>query len=298
MKPVIDPLVDQFLDSLWSEQGLSNNTLDAYGRDLQQFVAWMHGHKRPLLDAARIDIQTYLGECVAHGVKPRTTARQLSSLRRFFRYLLREEKIDRDPTADIESPKLGRPLPKSLSEDEVEQLLAAPDPGSALGLRDRAMFETLYATGLRVTELVGLALFQVNLDQGVVKVIGKGSKERLVPLGDEAVHWLNSYLQQGRAQLLKGRNTDAVFPSNRGSAMSRQTFWHNIKRYANQAGIKKSISPHTLRHAFATHLVNHGADLRVVQMLLGHSDLSTTQIYTQVARERLKQLHAAHHPRG
>jgi integrase/recombinase XerD len=251
-----------------------------------------------LVDATRSDIQSYFGHSAGNGIKPRTTARQLSSLRRFYRYLLREETIDRDPTVEIESPALGRPLPKSLNEDEVEQLLAAPRLDTALGLRDRAMFETLYATGLRVTELVGLALFQLNLDQGVVKVIGKGSKERLVPLGDEAVFWLGRFLQQGRPQLLKQQATDAVFPSNRGSAMSRQSFWHIIKRYANQAGISKSISPHTLRHAFATHLVNHGADLRVVQMLLGHADLSTTQIYTQVARERLKQLHATHHPRG
>jgi integrase/recombinase XerD len=298
MKQETDRLVEQFLDALWSEQGLSNNTLDAYGRDLHQFADWLDQQEKLLVDATRSDIQSYFGHSAGNGIKPRTTARQLSSLRRFYRYLLREETIDRDPTVEIESPALGRPLPKSLNEDEVEQLLAAPRLDTALGLRDRAMFETLYATGLRVTELVGLALFQLNLDQGVVKVIGKGSKERLVPLGDEAVFWLGRFLQQGRPQLLKQQATDAVFPSNRGSAMSRQSFWHIIKRYANQAGISKSISPHTLRHAFATHLVNHGADLRVVQMLLGHADLSTTQIYTQVARERLKQLHATHHPRG
>jgi integrase/recombinase XerD len=298
MKSVADPLIEQFLDTLWTEQGLSRNTLDAYGRDLDQFALWLRQSQNELMLASRADVQHYLSDCAANGVMPRTTARQLSSLRRFYRYLLREEKIEHDPTAEIESPRLGRPLPKSLNEDEVDRLLAAPTLESALGLRDRAMLETLYATGLRVTELVGLALFQLNLDQGVVKVIGKGSKERLVPLGEEAVFWLNRYLQEGRPELVRGKSTDAVFPSNRGQPMSRQTFWYCIKRYAQVAGINKSISPHTLRHAFATHLVNHGADLRVVQMLLGHSDLSTTQIYTQVARERLKQLHAAHHPRG
>lgn len=298
MKSATDPRIEQFLDALWTEQGLSRNTLDAYGRDLDQFTTWLKPVQIELMQVSREDIQRYLSECAARGVMPRTTARQLSSLRRFYRYLLREEKIDRDPTAEIESPRLGRPLPKSLNEEEVDRLLATPTLESSLGLRDRAMLETLYATGLRVTELVGLALFQLNLDQGVVKIIGKGSKERLVPLGEEAVFWLSRYLREGRPGLVRGKSTDAVFPSNRGQAMTRQAFWHSIKRYARAAGINKSISPHTLRHAFATHLVNHGADLRVVQMLLGHSDLSTTQIYTQVARERLKQLHAAHHPRG
>ena len=298
MKISTDPRIEQFLDVLWTEQGLSRNTLDAYGRDLDQFTLWLKPGQVDLMQVSREDIQRYLSECAARGVMPRTTARQLSSLRRLYRYLLREEKIDRDPTAEIESPRLGRALPKSLNEEEVDRLLATPALGSSLGLRDRAMLETLYATGLRVTELVGLALFQLNLDQGVVKIIGKGSKERLVPLGEEAAFWLSRYLREGRPGLVRGKSTDAVFPSNRGQAMTRQAFWHSIKRYARAAGINKSISPHTLRHAFATHLVNHGADLRVVQMLLGHSDLSTTQIYTQVARERLKQLHAAHHPRG
>ena len=298
MKNATDPRIEQFLDALWTEQGLSRNTLEAYGRDLQQFTLWLKSGQVDLLQVSREDIQRYLSACGARGVMPRTTARQLSSLRRYYRYLLREEKIDRDPTAEIESPRLGRPLPKSLNEEEVDRLLATPTLESALGLRDRAMLETLYATGLRVTELVGMALFQLNLDQGVVKIIGKGSKERLVPLGEEAAFWLDRYLREGRPGLVRGKSTDAVFPSNRGQAMTRQAFWHSIKRYALAAGINKSISPHTLRHAFATHLVNHGADLRVVQMLLGHSDLSTTQIYTQVARERLKQLHAAHHPRG
>ncbi len=291
-------MIEQFLDALWTEQGLSANTLNAYRSDLDQFSAWVNRQGCSLTNMARSDVQSYLAQSVSEGVKPRTTARQLSSLRRFYRYLLREAIVETDPTAELESPKLGRPLPKSLNEEEIERLLDAPDVDTSLGLRDRAMLETLYATGLRVSELVGLALFQLNLDQGVVKIIGKGSKERLVPLGEEAALWLARFLEKARPLLLKGTNTDAVFPSNRGRAMSRQAFWHNIKRYAAMADIEKPISPHTLRHAFATHLVNHGADLRVVQMLLGHSDLSTTQIYTQVARERLKQLHAAHHPRG
>ena len=230
--------------------------------------------------------------------RPRSTARLLSSLRRFYQYLLREQLITDDPTAQIESPKLGRPLPKSLTEEQVEKLLQAPDAETALGLRDRAMLETLYATGLRVSELVGLTLQQANLQAGVVKVIGKGDKERLVPLGEEAVEWLQRYLNEARAKLLHGQISDALFPTARGAAMTRQAFWYNLKRYTRVAGIETHLSPHTLRHAFATHLLNHGADLRVVQMLLGHVDLSTTQIYTQVARERLKQLHAQHHPRG
>jgi integrase/recombinase XerD len=298
MKPGSDPLIEQFLDALWTEQGLSVNTLNAYRSDLVQFDTWIRRHGGSLTKGSRMDLQAYLAESVTAGVKPRTTARQLSSFRRFYRFLMRERVIEADPTAELESPKLGRPLPKSLNEKEIERLLDAPDVDTSLGIRDRAMLETLYATGLRVTELVGLTLFQLNLDQGVVKVIGKGSKERLVPLGEEAALWLARFLTGARPLLAKGGKTDAVFPSNRGSAMSRQAFWHNVKRYAAIAGINKPISPHTLRHAFATHLVNHGADLRVVQMLLGHSDLSTTQIYTHVARERLKQLHATHHPRG
>ncbi len=291
-------LIESFLDTVWAEQGLSTNTLSAYRSDLEHYARWAQQNSIALPGAAQMDLQNFMGECVIAGVKPRTTARQLSSLRRFYRYLLRESVIDQDPSAEIESPRLGRPLPKSLNEKEVEDLLAAPDTGTVLGLRDRTMLETLYASGLRVSELVNLLLHQLNLEQGLVKIMGKGSKERLVPLGEEAIRWLDRYLKESRPQLVKGRATDAMFPSNRGRAMSRQTFWHSLKRYAATANINKSISPHTLRHAFATHLVNHGADLRVVQMLLGHSDLSTTQIYTQVARERLKQVHAAHHPRG
>lgn len=291
-------LIESFLDTLWAEQGLSNNTLSAYRGDLERYSHWAQHNGVALPDAEQKDLQMFLGECVTAGVKPRTTARQLSSLRRFYRYLLRETIIKRDPSAEIESPRLGRTLPVSLNEKEVEDLLAAPDIATVLGLRDRAMLETLYASGLRVSELVNLVLHQLNLDQGLVKIMGKGSKERLVPMGEEAVRWLDRYLKEARPTLVKGQATDALFPSNRGRAMSRQTFWHSLKRYAASANINKSISPHTLRHAFATHLVNHGADLRVVQMLLGHSDLSTTQIYTHIARERLKQVHAAHHPRG
>ncbi len=295
MKPQTDEQLERFLDALWQEAGLSRNTLSAYRSDLEALGAWL---KAPPATATRERLQAYFAEQVRKRASPRSTARLLSSLRRFYRYLLREELIADDPTAQLESPKLGRPLPKSLSEEQVEKLLQAPNAETALGLRDRAMLETLYATGLRVSELVGLTLQQANLQAGVVKVIGKGDKERLVPLGEEAVEWLQRYLNEARVTLLRGRTTDALFPTARGAAMTRQAFWHNLKRYTHLAGIETHLSPHTLRHAFATHLLNHGADLRVVQMLLGHVDLSTTQIYTQVARERLKQLHAQHHPRG
>lgn len=291
-------LIERFLDSLWTECGLSENTLGAYRSDLQAYARWLRGRDLGLLAAAHADLRDYLAHCVDAGAKSRTTARLLSSLRRLYRYLLREGAVEKDPTALIESPKLGRPLPKSLTEDQVGSLLAAPDTATTLGLRDRAMLETLYATGLRVSELVGLTLSQVNLGAGVVRVVGKGDKERLVPLGEEAVAWLDTFLEGGRTALVRGHDTDVLFPTSRGVAMTRQAFWHNIKRHARTAGISAKLSPHTLRHAFATHLIDHGADLRVVQMLLGHTDLSTTQIYTEVARERLKNLHARHHPRG
>ena len=295
MKPPADAQLERFLDALWQEAGLSRNTLSAYRSDLEALSAWL---KALPATATRAQLQDYFGEQVRKQASPRSTARLLSSLRRFYRYLLREDLISDDPTAQLESPKLGRSLPKSLSEEQVEQLLRAPDAETALGLRDRAMLETLYATGLRVSELVGLTLQQANLQAGVAKVIGKGDKERLVPLGEEAIEWLQRYLNEARTTLLHGKTSDALFPTARGAAMTRQAFWHNLKRYTRIAGIETHLSPHTLRHAFATHLLNHGADLRVVQMLLGHVDLSTTQIYTQVARERLKQLHAQHHPRG
>ncbi len=291
-------LIESFADALWMERGLSVNTLSAYRSDLAAFAAWLLQQRTALLDAQRNQLLSYLALRVQQGTRPRTTARLLSSLRRFYRYLVREGRLTEDPSARIDAPKLGRALPKSLTEAEVESLLAVPRIDDPLGLRDRTMLEVLYASGLRVSELVGLTLDQVNLRQGVVRVVGKGSKERLVPLGEEAVVWLQRYLAEARHDLVQGRINDALFPTRRGAAMTRQAFWQLIKRYAQQAGIEKPLSPHTLRHAFATHLLNHGADLRVVQLLLGHSDLSTTQIYTHVARERLKDLHARHHPRG
>jgi len=290
-------LIEVFVDNLWLEQGLSRNTLSAYATDLRALALWLNGQGLGLLQASREQLLQYLAQRAESGSKARTSARQLSSLRRFYRYLVREGRLAEDPSARIEAPKLGRSLPKSLTEAEVEALLSAPPTDDLLGLRDRAMLELLYATGLRVSELVGLELSQLNLRQGVVRVLGKGSKERLVPLGDESVAWLQDYLQEARPQLQK-QPVDALFLTRRGEAMSRQAFWYMIKRYAIRVGIRKSLSPHTLRHAFATHLLNHGADLRVVQMLLGHSDLSTTQIYTHIARERLKDLHTQHHPRG
>jgi integrase/recombinase XerD len=289
-------IIDSFLDNLWMERGLSENTLQAYRSDLYAFAVWLSQKSVPITDAQSIDILNYLSEQGTRSA--RTSARRLSSLRRFYEYLVREGQMNHDPAAKIDSPRLGRPLPKSITEEEVEALINAPDTASALGLRDRAMLEVLYATGLRVSELIGLRLSQVNLRQGVVRVMGKGNKERLVPLGEEAVQWLEKYQREARLSLFKLEANDVMFPSNRGKLMTRQTFWHAIKRYALVAGIQKNLSPHVLRHAFATHLLNHGADLRVVQMLLGHSDISTTQIYTHVARERLKELHAEHHPRG
>ena len=294
-----DPVLDEFCDALWLEDGLSRNTLDGYRRDLTQFQLWLAKQRHvALLDAEHGDLLAYLAHRVAGRVKATTTSRQLSSLKRFYRHALRQEKIKSDPSINIDAPKLPRSLPKSLTEEDVEKLLAAPNADEALGLRDRAMFETLYASGLRVSELVTLKISQVSHDMGVVRIIGKGNKERLVPLGEEALAWIKRYLKESRPQILGKRATDAMFVTGRGAAMTRQSFWHLIKRHAAHAGLNKQISPHTLRHAFATHLLNHGADLRVVQLLLGHSDISTTQIYTHVARERLKQLHAKHHPRG
>ena len=294
-----NPLIEQFLDAIWMERGLSENTLAAYRNDLNGYARWLASqHQSDLTAVGRDDVQTYLAKRVAAKASPRSTARLLSTLRRFYAWLRRENRISEDPTALIEAPKLGRPLPKTLTEPEVEALLAAPDTQTLLGLRDRAMLEVLYASGLRVSELVGLKIMQLNLQQGVIRVTGKGNKERLVPLGDEAVSWLQRYIQEARIVLLNGQTCDALFVTQRREAMTRQAFWYMIKRHAQSAGIERALSPHTLRHAFATHLLNHGADLRVVQMLLGHSDLSTTQIYTHVARARLKDLHARHHPRG
>ena len=297
--PAIDhPMIDRFLDALWLEKGLSDNTRDAYRSDLTLFNGWLQEKGIDLLGINRDAILDHLAWRVDNAYKPRSTARFLSGARGFYRYLLREKLIAVDPTLQVDMPQLGKPLPKSLSEADVEALLAAPDLSEAIGQRDRAMLEVLYACGLRVTELISLTLEQVNLRQGVLRVMGKGSKERLVPMGEEAIVWLERYMRDARHELLNGRPSDVMFPSQRGEQMTRQTFWHRIKHQAKVAGIGKALSPHTLRHAFATHLLNHGADLRVVQMLLGHSDLSTTQIYTHVARARLQDMHAKHHPRG
>jgi integrase/recombinase XerD len=290
--------IDSFLDAAWMERGLSKNTLSAYRTDLLALARWVSIQGRSLLAADRGDVLGFIADRVEGGARPRSSARQLSSFRRFFRWLVRERGVPIDPTSQISMPKIGRPLPKSLTEDEVEALLDAPDTSDALGHRDRTMLEVLYATGLRVTELVSLRLGQLNLNQGVVRVTGKGGRERLIPLGEESLEWLQQFIAGPREEILLEKQTDYVFPTRRGDRMTRQAFWHIIKRYTERAGIGHPLSPHTLRHAFATHLLNHGADLRVVQMLLGHSDLSTTQIYTHVARERLRELHARHHPRG
>jgi integrase/recombinase XerD len=299
MKARDDPVVDEFCDALWLEDGLSRNTLESYRRDLSQFQNWLDARSGiPLLEAVHADLLAYLAHRVAAKAKPATTGRLLSSLKRFYQYAVRQGRVGSDPSLNIDAPKLPRNLPKSLTEADVEKLLAAPDVEDMLGLRDRAMLETLYASGLRVSELVTLKVAQVSQDMGVVRVIGKGGKERLVPLGEEALAWLRRYVDESRPRILGRRATDALFVTQRRSAMTRQQFWNLIRRYAQRGGLVKPISPHTLRHAFATHLLNHGADLRVVQLLLGHADISTTQIYTHVARERLKQLHAKHHPRG
>jgi integrase/recombinase XerD len=291
--------LDEFCDALWLEDGLSRNTLESYRRDLRLFGAWLRATRRkPLAAADHADIQSYLGHRYAQKARASSAARLLSSLKRFYRFQVRSGKARSDPTLRIEAPTLPRGLPKSLTEADVENLIAAPDVDVPLGLRDRAMLEMLYASGLRVSELVTLKTAQVSEDMGVVRVIGKGSKERLVPLGEEALGWLARYVREARPLLLGAKAANDLFVTARGSAMTRQAFWHLIKRYASRAALGKPISPHTLRHAFATHLLNHGADLRVVQLLLGHSDISTTQIYTHVARERLKQLHSKHHPRG
>jgi integrase/recombinase XerD len=291
--------IDVFIDALWLEDGLSDNTLSAYRRDLNGFSHWLKNYKHCELDETdREYVQLYLAYRVQNGASPRTAARLLSTLRRYFRYQIRNGKRTEDPTRDIDAPRIGQPLPDSLSEQQVMNLLDAPDTTSVRGLRDRAMLEVLYSTGLRVSELVGLKMQQINFQTGVVRVTGKGSKERIVPVGEVAEDWIKDYLSDGRPVLISHYATDVVFPGRYGKPLSRQAFWYAIKKYAVNAGINTHLSPHTLRHAFATHLLNHGADLRVVQMLLGHSDLSTTQIYTHVARERLNRLHRQHHPRG
>ena len=293
-----DPLVEEYLDHIWAEKGLSPHSIRAYRRDLTSLAKWLDTQSTPLQKAGSGDIQGYLAHRYALQHSPRSTARHLSCFRGFYAWLVRESRIKVNPTELIDSAKLGRPLPKSMSEADVELLLNEPDIEIALELRDKAMLELLYATGLRVSELIGLTMSQVNQRQGVVRTFGKGSKERLVPVGETALNWLDRYLKEARPELLLPGASDVLFPSRRGKQMTRQTFWHRITTYAKRAGISYSVSPHLLRHAFATHLLNHGADLRVVQLLLGHSDLSTTQIYTHIARERMKSLHAQHHPRG
>jgi integrase/recombinase XerD len=299
-------LLDDFCDAVWLEDGLAKNTLESYRRDLRLFAQWHEqlGH-RTLLSATESDLAAYLasrssrpGPGKKHGIRSSTQARLHSSLKRFYRFLARGRRIDVDPTLKLDPPKKPPRFPKTLSEEDVEALLGQPDPATSLGLRDRAMLEVLYASGLRVSELVRLKLAEVSYDMGVVRVFGKGAKERLVPLGEEAIAWLGRYSKEGRPALLGKRSSDYVFVTGRGAPMTRQAFWHLIKKRAGAALPGKSLSPHTLRHAFATHLLNHGADLRVVQLLLGHADISTTQIYTHVARERLKALHQKHHPRA
>jgi len=291
--------IESFIDNLWMERGLSDNTLNAYRTDLQGLARWLTEKEHiSLLDADRQQLLAYLSSRVQQGARPRTTARLISSMRRFYQYWVREKRLTADPSDKIEAPKLGRSLPHALTEAEVVALLSAPDTNQTLGIRDRAMLELMYATGLRVSELVGLKLTEINQRQGVLRTQGKGSKERLVPMGEEAAYWLARYQEEVRPELLKGMAHETLFVTRRKAAMTRQAFWYLIKRYAQQAGIRKPLSPHTIRHCFATHLLNHGADLRAVQMLLGHSDLSTTQIYTHVAKERLKNIHAQHHPRG
>ena len=292
-------LIDAFCDQLWLQDGLAPTSLASYRQDLVRWNAWLGKHARTLLSARREDVERFLADEFGARSKATSIARRLSALRRFYALQVQQDKIDADPTVRVRAPKLPRRLPKNLSEREVEALLAACTEESLQGLRDKAMLETLYATGLRVSELVGLKLSQVALDMGVVRVIGKGSKERLVPLGEPAVQAITTYLRRARPALANGGKSDALFLTQRRLPMTRQAFWQLVKRYAVRAGIPAAtLSPHVLRHAFATHLLNHGADLRVVQLLLGHADISTTTIYTHVARERLKQLHAAHHPRG
>jgi integrase/recombinase XerD len=291
-------LVEAFCDALWLEDGLARNTIDAYRRDLSLFSQWLAQARLPGLDQAQAaDLQAYIA--ARHpGSKASSANRRLTVFRRFYRWLARERRREDDPTLHLRTARQPPRFPKTLSESQVEALLAAPNAETPLGQRDRAMLETLYATGLRVSELVSLRTVEVGLNEGVVRVVGKGDKERLVPLGDEAREWIERWLGEGRRELLGGRACDALFVTRLGGPMTRQMFWTLIKRHARAAGIVAPLSPHVLRHAFATHLLNHGADLRVVQMLLGHADISTTQIYTHVARERLRLLHARHHPRG
>jgi integrase/recombinase XerD len=292
-------MIDAFCDQLWLQDGLAAASLASYRRDLRGWRAWLAARNASLLGVRRGDFEQWLADQFSAKAKATSVARRLSALRRFYRFQLERGAIGEDPTLRVRAPKKPRRLPKQLSEVQVEALLAAPDTRTPLGIRDRAMLETLYATGLRVSELTGLKRSQVAHDAGVVRVVGKGSKERLVPMGDEAVAWITRYLAEVRPGLAGGAKRDEVFLTMRHGPLTRQAFWALVKRYAVRAGIPKAaLSPHVVRHAFATHLLNHGADLRVVQLLLGHADITTTTIYTHVARERLKRLHAVHHPRG
>ena len=293
-------LISRFLKQLWLEKGLSKNTIRSYEYDLKNLSTWLRSQKTQGLDLVdKKIILGYLSYLLEKGISSRSASRRLSCVKSFYKFLFDEHLIDRDPAEKVENPKLGRSLPNIVSEKDVEALLLSPDTSTALGVRDKTMLELIYACGLRVSEVIGVSVYQVNLRQGALITMGKGSKERMIPIGDIALSWLNNYLDEARPKLLKHNlREDILFPSRNGLPMTRQTFWHRVKLYATKAGIKQKLSPHTLRHAFATHLVNRGADLRVVQLLLGHSDLSTTQIYTHVATERLKKFHETHHPRG
>ena len=292
-------ILDAFIDNIWIEKGLSQNTLDSYRSDLEQFSKWLKKNNLSYLKTSKKEILSYLSFLFQKGLGSKTVARKLSSLKSFFRYLVFKSIIPNDPSSEVETPKLLKSIPKSISEKEVEALLAAPDEKTDIGLRDKTMIETLYSCGLRISELTNLELLNLNLRQGVIRVIGKGQKERLVPMGDQLIGLLELYISSSRKNLLNKRHSDFLFLSTRGQRMTRQSFWHRIKHYCLASGFElDKISPHVLRHAFATHLLNNGADLRVVQLLLGHSDLNTTQIYTEVARQRLKRLHTEHHPRG
>ena len=292
-------ILDAFIDNIWIEKGLSQNTLDSYRSDLEQFSSWLEKNNLSYIKTSKKEILFYLSFLFQKGLGSKTVARKLSSLKSFFRYLVFKSIIPNDPSREVETPKLLKSIPKSISEKEVEALLAAPDEKTDIGLRDKTMIETLYSCGLRISELTNLELLNLNLRQGVIRVIGKGQKERLVPMGDQLIGLLELYISSSRKNLLNKRHSDFLFLSTRGQRMTRQSFWHRIKHYCLASGFEPDkISPHVLRHAFATHLLNNGADLRVVQLLLGHSDLNTTQIYTEVARQRLKRLHTEHHPRG
>lgn len=292
-------ILDAFIDNIWIEKGLSQNTLDSYRSDLEQFSIWLEKNNLTFSKTSKKEILSYLSFLFQKGLGSKTVARKLSSLKSFFRYLVFKSIITIDPSSEVETPKLLKSIPKSISEKEVEALLAAPDAKIDIGLRDKTMIETLYSCGLRISELINLELLNLNLRQGVIRVIGKGQKERLVPMGDQLINLLDLYISSSRNNLLNNKHSDFLFLSNRGQRMTRQSFWYRIKHYCLDLGFEpEKISPHVLRHAFATHLLNNGADLRVVQLLLGHSDLNTTQIYTEVARQRLKRLHTEHHPRG